>query len=125
MPDVRSRGQVRGQYLDLALAPKPRLLHQSLEVLGPQVRRQEPQCAQVQGAVTQQVEDDREPAAQASGFDAVVSRVLGQPERPGAVRKQRAVTFSDMELARVELGELADELDGRPALARCEPLIAR
>jgi len=25
-----------------------------------------------------------------------------------------------MELARVEFGEVADELDGRPALARCE-----
>ena len=108
---VGLRRQTRNQRLDLSLAPRPGLGHERLEVIGPQMRREQPCRAEVQGAVGQQVEDGGEPSTQASGLDTVVGGVLAEPQRPRAVGEERAVSLGDVELASVELGQVADQLD--------------
>ena len=50
----------------------------------------------------------------------VVQTFFGELKRPGAVREERAVALRDVELPRVELGQVADQLDRGLALARCE-----
>ncbi len=79
---VGLRSQTRNQRLDLPLASSPSKCHELIEVIGPQVRSEQPRRAQVQGGVGQQVEDGGKAETQASGFDTVVGSVLGEPERP-------------------------------------------
>jgi hypothetical protein len=109
---VRARREARDQHLDLALAPAAGHGHERVEVVGPQVRRQQPGGRQVQRTVDQQVEQRRELPAGSGDLDAVVGRVLGQTERSGAVAEERAVALAEVEPARVELGQVRDELHG-------------
>jgi hypothetical protein len=75
------------------------------------VRREQPDRAHVQGPLGEKVEHDRKLSAQPSRLDAVVGRVLGEPKDTRAVGEERSVALAQVELARVELGEVADELD--------------
>jgi hypothetical protein len=84
------------------------------------VRREQPYGTDVQRAVGEQIEDSRKAAAQPSRLDPVVRGVLGQAQRARAVREERAVALAQVELARVELGEVCDQLDGRAPLSRGE-----
>jgi len=108
---VGLRSQTRNQRLDLPLASSPSKCHELIEVIGPQVRSEQPRRAQVQGGVGQQVEDGGKAETQASGFDTVVGSVLGEPERPRAVGEERAIALGEVEPASVELGQVADQLD--------------
>ena len=81
------------------------------------MRCEQPCRAEVQGAVGEKVEDGGEPPTQASGFDAVVGGVLSEAQRPRAVGEERAVATGEVELASVELGQVADQLDGGLSLA--------
>ena len=50
---VRLRSQFGDESLDLALAPMPRPPDEHLEVVGPQVRREQPQGAEIQSPFSQ------------------------------------------------------------------------
>jgi hypothetical protein len=67
---------------------------------------------EVDGTLGQEVEDHREAARGASGFDAVVGLVLGEAEDGAAVGEERGMAFSEVNVADVHLGEVSDDLRG-------------
>ena len=115
---VGPRGQPCDEGLDFPLAPPLRHRHERIEVVGTEMRGEQPHRAEVQGPIGQQVEDGGNPTTRAGGFDAIVGSVLGEPERSRAVAEERAEALAGVEPSGVELGQVSDELDGgRPVPA--------
>jgi hypothetical protein len=76
--DRRLRGQLGYQFLDPALGLPARLGQDGIEVLGGQVRGQEPDRGQVQRARRQVGQGYGEAAYGPRGLDAIVGGVLGE-----------------------------------------------
>ena len=52
----------------------------------------------------------------ASRFDAMVGRVLGQMQNPGAIAEERGAAFTQVQAACIDFAEQGDESGGRAAL---------
>ncbi len=113
--DVREWRQTRDENLDLALSSARGLGQQPLVVVGREVRRDETQGAEVQGAVGEPVQDHRATTSDSGGFDPVVGGVLREPELLRAITEERPVALAQMELPGVEHGQVRDELDAGAA----------
>jgi hypothetical protein len=107
---VRPRSDPRDEEFDLPLAPTSRLCEKAAVILGGQARSQESHRAQVQRASRQEVQDDRESPARAGRLDAVERGVLGEAQGVRAVAEQGTVPLAEVELPRVELGQVRDQL---------------
>jgi hypothetical protein len=78
-----------------------------------EVRPEQGEIGERQRALCKELEDDGKLARRAGGLDAMVSRMLGQVQHLCAVRKEGRAAFAEIQAARIELGEQAQELDGR------------
>lgn len=110
---VRKGCERADQPLDLPPRPVRRALEQALPCRGLQARehwRELRRPAQVQAPVGQHREQDRMPPRRAGHRDPQVRLVLGEVERPGAVREQRRERLPGVEPPLVHLGELRDQL---------------
>ena len=86
-------------------------------VLRSQVRLQHPDGRKRHQSVGQEIEDQREAAAEPGRVDAVAGGVLGQVERPPAIREERAVALGTMRIgAQLEHREMRHQLGRRLAL---------
>jgi hypothetical protein len=81
-------------------------------VLRRQVGSEEPNGREVDGSLRQEVQDHRKAAGGASGLDAVVGLVLGEPQDGATVGEEGGVALSEVDVADVHLGEVGDDLDG-------------
>ena len=112
----------RDQLLDLALAPAARGLEQLTVILAREVRREDPYCRQVQGALAQPLEDDREPSDHAGRLHAVVGSVLRETETLRAISEERWIPGAQVEPSRIELRQVSHEVGGRLAREACQAL---
>jgi len=94
-------------------------------IVGSQVRREEPGRGQVDGSRLEHFEDDGKPPGRAGDFDTVVALAFRQTQAITAVDVERAVALAQVYVARVELGEVSDEVGRRVTLARDEVLHTR
>ena len=106
---IGPRGEPGHELLHLRSSLPPSRLEDGPVIVVGQVRRQEPHSREVDRARSEQIEDDREAARGPSDLDAVVGLVLGEREDGPAVGEERRVARSQMDIARVELGDMGDE----------------
>jgi hypothetical protein len=92
-----------------------------LVVLGCQVRREAPYCREAHDTVRQPIEDDRKATGGAACLDAVVGFVFGVSERR-AVGEEGRESLPQVELSRIDLAEMRDEIGQGTLLAACEPM---
>src|SRR5204863_7794283 len=71
------------------------------------------------------LEDEGKAPGGAGHFDPVVGLAVREAESVAAVRVQRTVALTQVQVACIELGGMGDELSRRVALARDEALHAR
>src|SRR5207244_7446215 len=76
---------------------------------------EEPHRGEAERARGEQLEDHGKPAGGSRDLDPVVGLSLGEPESVPAVDEERGVALAQVDVARVELGEVRDEVDGRLA----------
>ena len=94
-------------------------------VLRREVRCQQADGGQAQGARSQQIEDQWEAPAGPSGLDAVAGGILGEPKGLGAITEERAVALSGVEhRATIERGQMGHQLGRGLALLAGEPFQA-
>jgi hypothetical protein len=109
--EVGPRRQLGNQGFDLTSPPAPCSCEDRLVVLRREVRCQQADGGQAQGAGSQQIEDQREAPAGPSGVDTVAGGILGEPKGLGAIAEERAVALSGVEhLASVERGQVGHQL---------------
>jgi hypothetical protein len=95
-------------------------------ILRREVRPQQADGGQAQGARSQEIEDQREAPTGPRGIDAVASGIFGKPKSLGAITEERAVALSGEERrAAIERGEMGHELGRGFALVAGEPFQAR
>jgi hypothetical protein len=89
-------------------------------ILRPEMRPDEADRRQVQGPISQPVQDDRERARDPGRLDAAVRGMLGEPEGVRAVTEERPVALGAVELAGVEFNKVSDHLRSEAPLAARE-----
>ena len=82
--------------------------------------RQEADAAQVNPALGERGQDSRRPARGPDGLDALGGSVLGQPQLADAVGEHRGIRRRQVELARVELGDMRHHVGCGGAFPRNE-----
>ena len=88
-------------------------------VLRRQVRTDATDCRQRQRSRGQQVQDPREAAARGDGREPRAGGVLGEAQRPCAVREQRPIALRGVHVGpHVERGQVGHQLGGGAALVR-------
>jgi hypothetical protein len=94
-------------------------------ILRREVRPQQADGGQAQGARSQEIEDQREAPTGPRGIDAVASGIFGKPKSLGAITEERAVALSGEERrAGIKRGEMGHQLRGDFALVAGEPFQA-
>jgi hypothetical protein len=111
--------------LDLGFPLPTRRRENGPVVVGRQVRAEQPHGGEVDRAVGEEVEDDREAAGRARGLDAVVGLVLGERENVPAVDEEGRVAGAQVHVPRVELGQMHDEESRRAAFTGSQALHSR
>jgi hypothetical protein len=92
---------------------------------GSQVRREEFQCGQVDRPCRKHLEDDGKPSGRACDLDPIVGLPLREPQDVSAVGVEGIVALAQVHIARVQLGEVSDEVGRRVTLACDQALHAR
>jgi hypothetical protein len=87
--------------------------------------REQPDRREVHGTIGEQLEDDGEPARGSGDLDTVVGLPLGEAQRVAAVDEERWVTVPQVDLARVQLREVRNDLGRHVTLAGNEGLHLR
>ncbi len=100
---LRARRHFGQQLLDLPFGLVHRAGEQSFGVVLAKVRRQLGDGAQMQTAIREHVEKQREAARGPRAGDAQVGLVLGQVQHLPAVAEHRSARFAEVELAGVDL----------------------
>jgi len=83
-----------------------------------EVPRQQPDCREIKAATCEALQNQWESSGRARGFDAAEGSMLGQPEHPRAVGKERRAALREIQSARVYLDEQHDEVSRRVTLIR-------
>jgi hypothetical protein len=107
---------------DLSFAFVGRLAKKVSVVLLGQMRRQEPDSAEMDAAVGEERQDHRKPSRRARGFDPVEGGVLGEVQDLRAVREHRRAALSKVEAPRIELSECRDQARSGLRFTSGEPL---
>ena len=93
------------------------LRNDGLVVLCGEVSSQQADGGQGQGARSQELQDEGEAPADASGFDSVAGGILGEPKGLGAITEERTEALSGEERrAAIERGQVGHQLDRGLAL---------
>ncbi len=123
--DRRLGAQPRDECLDLPLARVPGHGEQVPMVLGREVRREQPHRREGHRALSEPLQDDREPPGGPGGLDAPVGGVLGEVEDLRTVREQRRAAFGQVCPPHVQFREVRNQGRRRLPLALSEPLHPR
>lgn len=92
----------REQMFDVSLASVLRGRQQLPVIFGREMRSQQPHDRQAEGALRQQVENDRKASRRAGCLDPAVGRVLREMENLRAVREERRASFAQVESPSVQ-----------------------
>jgi hypothetical protein len=115
---VRLGEALRHELLDLGLGLVGRGGEELGGVFRRQVWRQEADAAQVNPALGERGQDRRTPLRRPDGLDALGSSVLGQPQLADAIGEHRGIRRRQVELTRVELGNVCHHVSGGAAFLR-------
>ena len=86
-------------------------------VLRRQVRPQQLDRSEAHRPIRKPIQDQREAARGAGGLDAVIGLPLGEAQHVATVDEERRISFSQVDVAGLQLGEMGDDLGGHAALA--------
>ena len=120
--DIGLRKPPRQQLLDLDLRLVDRPPEQREMVLVVQARREEAHRREVQQAVGQHRNDHREPSRGVGGFHPVVGLVLREVEHRAAIPVERPESHRQVQVPRLQLGQVCDEGGGRLSLGSVQGL---
>ena len=120
--NVRLRVDPRHQFFDLAPAPALGGRKDLAVVVTGQVAADEADGREVQRAIAEHFEDDRELPRGAGGFDPAVGGVFGKAKHFPAIFEHGPEACSTVQAALFDLGEMGDEFGRDVALARGESL---
>ena len=107
--DIRPRLKARDDLLDLSLAFVRRLAKNVDVILLCEMRRQEPDRAEMNAAIGEVRQHHREPPRRTRSFDPVVRGVLGEVQDLGAVREHRGAALPEVEPPCIEFRERGDQ----------------
>jgi hypothetical protein len=120
--DIRLRLEARDDLFDLPLALVGRFAKNVGVILLCEMRRQDADGTEMDAAICEERQYQREPSRRARSFDPVVRRMLGEMQHLRAVREHRGGPLSEVEPPRVELHERGDQMRGRAALTSGQTL---
>ena len=113
--------QMRAAVFDLPLALVRRFAKDVTVILLRQMRRQEPDGAQMDPSVGEEGQDHWKPSRRARRFDPVVRGVLGEVQNLRAVREHRRAALPEVEPPRIELRECGDQASSGLRFTSGEP----
>jgi hypothetical protein len=95
---------------DFVCAQMPRRGDQLFAIRFRELRRKQPDCRQVQIPAAQRLQDLGMASARPGGVDPLVRNAFGELEHPTAVRKHRGATLLEIELPRLDLAQVDEQV---------------
>jgi hypothetical protein len=115
--DVRPWEAPGEELLDLGLPPVSRRLHEPVDTLRGEMRRQEAHPSQMEPPFNESGEKDGEPPGGSGRLDPLQGRVLGQAQLPDTVRMHRWIAGRGVETTCVHLGDVSQHHRGGHTIA--------